>query len=291
MKILITGNLGYVGLVVAAQLRRSYPGATVIGFETEYFDHELTNSNIIIDQRLYAPSPGILAQHFGYVEKFPEELFKGVDILIQLADTDAVSVICLAAKAKDAGVQAFIYPGRAVDDLAEELAMLADANFQVRILQYGIACGMSNQLHLEPILNDFVATSVLAGEIYVPGDANHCLSLIHVKDLSRAISWAVKPEPATSQSFLNIRVGSDAWTYRRCELAIAVGEVIPGTLVFCTDLAQEQCRSEFSFEEFKVLAPKHQPRYTLKQTILELYAALLENGIDRDTANRICVLS
>ncbi|MBX6747909.1 MAG: NAD-dependent epimerase, partial [Acetobacteraceae bacterium] len=34
MRILITGNLGYVGPVVAAHLRASLPGATLLGFDT-----------------------------------------------------------------------------------------------------------------------------------------------------------------------------------------------------------------------------------------------------------------
>ena len=44
MKILITGNLGYVGPGVVSRLRESYPDAELIGYDTGFFAHCLTES-------------------------------------------------------------------------------------------------------------------------------------------------------------------------------------------------------------------------------------------------------
>ena len=44
MKILITGNLGYVGPGVTRQLRARYPEATLIGVDMGYFAHCLTDA-------------------------------------------------------------------------------------------------------------------------------------------------------------------------------------------------------------------------------------------------------
>ena len=41
MKILIIGNLGYVGPSVIKQLRSSYPGAELIGFDMGLFNYNL----------------------------------------------------------------------------------------------------------------------------------------------------------------------------------------------------------------------------------------------------------
>ena len=39
MKILVTGNMGYVGPIVVKQLRSSYPEAIILGLDIGYFAH------------------------------------------------------------------------------------------------------------------------------------------------------------------------------------------------------------------------------------------------------------
>src|SRR4051812_13576916 len=46
MKILITGNMGYVGPSVAKRLRGSYPGATLVGFDMGFFGNCLTAAEV-----------------------------------------------------------------------------------------------------------------------------------------------------------------------------------------------------------------------------------------------------
>ena len=45
MKILVTGNMGYVGPGVLQTLRRDYPDATLSGYDTAYFAHCLTGAH------------------------------------------------------------------------------------------------------------------------------------------------------------------------------------------------------------------------------------------------------
>ena len=42
MKILITGNMGYVGPVLVRRLREFYPDATLVGFDLGYFGNCLS---------------------------------------------------------------------------------------------------------------------------------------------------------------------------------------------------------------------------------------------------------
>ena len=44
MKVLITGNMGYVGPAVVAHLRREHPDWTIDGFDSGYFAHCLTGA-------------------------------------------------------------------------------------------------------------------------------------------------------------------------------------------------------------------------------------------------------
>jgi hypothetical protein len=46
MKILITGNMGYIGPSVMNRLRASYPGATLVGFDIGYFGSCITGVDV-----------------------------------------------------------------------------------------------------------------------------------------------------------------------------------------------------------------------------------------------------
>jgi nucleoside-diphosphate-sugar epimerase len=284
MKILITGNMGYVGPGTLAQLRRVYPDAELIGYDTGAFAHALTNAGFL-------PERNLDAQHFGDVRNIPSSLLEGVNVIIHLAksapeafpEINALNTIRLAEMAKQAGVQHFIDPyGPGDMEVASKLEALADEHFQVTMLQFGMACGMTDRLRLDLLLNEFVLQAITDGKILVPGDANTCISLIHVKDLARVITWAVNRKQVSDEPFLNFQAGAADWTYRRSELADIVAELIPGTLVICSAVPQEQCIPPYDYSLFQQLAPAQQPRYTLKQTILELYAGLLEMGIGHD---------
>ena len=67
MKIIIAGNLGYIGPSVTAQLRSTFPDAELIGFDIGYFAHCLTNP--------YAfPEVKLDKQVFGDIRKFPADM-------------------------------------------------------------------------------------------------------------------------------------------------------------------------------------------------------------------------
>ena len=72
MKILITGNLGYVGPVVAHHLRRAYPNAHLIGFDSAFFALSTTGA-------MELPERVLDEQHFGDIRDLPERLLDGVD--------------------------------------------------------------------------------------------------------------------------------------------------------------------------------------------------------------------
>jgi nucleoside-diphosphate-sugar epimerase len=118
MKILITGNMGYIGPVVAKQLRASYPEATLVGFDIGYFGNCITNSEIL-------PECRVNIQYFGDMRQFPDEALKGVDAVVHLAaisnnpignrfeevtlDINYRASINLAKKAQAAGVKTFVF--------------------------------------------------------------------------------------------------------------------------------------------------------------------------------------
>ncbi len=310
MKILITGNLGYVGSELVKLLRKSYPDATIVGYDIGYFSSQLTN-------KFVSPEIFIDQQIFGDVRNFPEEILKDVDTIIQLAalsndpignkfesatyDVNYKAVIDIAKKAKKHGVKNIIFASScSVYGFSEntsrtetselnpltayakskvksekDLESLADENFKITCLRFATACGMSDRLRLDLVLNDFVAGALSSGEILILSDGTPWRPLINVRDMGRAIIWANERNPKEGGNFLIVNTGSNEWNYQVKELAYSIQNILPEVKVSVNKDAQPDKRSyKVSFDLFKRLAPDNQPQYNLKDTINDLVKGL-----------------
>jgi nucleoside-diphosphate-sugar epimerase len=314
MKILITGNMGYIGPSVVNQLRKSYPDSTLIGFDIGYFGNCITSTEVL-------PECRVDLQYFGDVRKFPEEALIGVDAIVHLAgisndpignrfeevtlDINYRASVELAKKGKKAGVKSFIFAsscsmyGTAEDSARTEtstlnpltayakskvltekgLEPLADKKFVVTCLRFSTACGWSDRLRLDLVLNDFVAGAVASGRIAILSDGTPWRPLINVKDMARAVDWAISPDVSSGGEFLAINIGSDEWNYQVKDLAEAVAKVIPNIEVSINKDAQPDKRSyRVNFNLFKKLAPSYQPRVDLITSVKELKEGLEAMG-------------
>jgi len=306
LKILITGNMGYVGPGLLERLRRSSPDAVLVGVDTGYFAHCLTGVTIFPEARLDL-------QYFADLRKPPENLLEGVDTVVHLAaisndpmgdrfkevthDINFQASIELAKKAKAAGVSRFVFAsscsvygfaeGEARNEQAplnpltayakskigmeEELNKLADESFVVTCLRFATACGASDRLRLDLVLNDFVAGAIASRQITVLSDGTPWRPLIHVKDMALAIDWAIHRDSDNEGAFLALNSGSNGWNYQVRDLAEAVAEIIPGVDVSINKDAPADKRSyQVDFGLYEKLAPDHQPQMTLKTAIEDL---------------------
>ena len=313
-RILIAGNMGYVGPGVVRQLRLAYPGAELIGYDLGLFAHCLTGAGRL-------PETLLDRQVFGDVRTLPAGLLTGVDAVVNLAAIsndpmgtayEAVTLainhaagVELARRAKWHGVRQFVFAsscslyGLGGDEAKTEaaalhpltayarskaatehdLAALADADFRVSCLRFATACGWSERLRLDLVLNDFVAGAVASGEINILSDGTPWRPLIHVRDMARAIEWAVGREASAGGDFLAVNVGADDWNFQVRDLARAVAEALPVTRVRLSPDAPPDRRSyRVDFSLFRELAPRHQPQCTLPATIAELHGHLLDMG-------------
>jgi nucleoside-diphosphate-sugar epimerase len=306
MKILVTGNMGYVGPGVVRQLRRAYPHAAIAGLDMGYFSHCLTNAREL-------PECSLDVQYFGDVRTTPLRALADVDAVVYLAaisndpmgqqfeqatlDVNYLAAFRLARAAKRAGARTFVlasscsvygftesaprtessevnpltvYARSKV--LAERaLAEEADDSFRVTCLRFGTACGMSPRLRLDLVLNDLVAAAIASRRISVLSDGSPWRPLIHVLDMARAVEWAIGRQEDAGGNFLIINAGCDHWNFQVRELAETVAEVIRGVDVSINRGAQPDRRSyRVDFSLFRELAPHHQPQSDLKAVIAEL---------------------
>lgn len=316
MKILIVGNLGYIGPSVVNQLRATYPDAELIGFDIGYFAHCLTNVNTL-------PEIKLDQQIFGDIRTFPEKYLNGVDAIVDLAaisndpmsfkyeeitlDVNYRAAVRLAKLAKANGVKNFVYAsscsmyGFAADGerkegdklnpltayarskvfAEQELEPLADDNFTITCHRFATACGWTNRLRLDLVLNDFVAGGLTSKKIDILSDGTPWRPMINTKDMARAIDWGLQRKASNGGKFLAVNTGSNAWNTKIIELAEAIATVIPGVEIKVNLDAPPDKRSyRANFDLFKKLAPNHQPQEDLLSTVKDIKENLVQMGFN-----------
>ncbi len=314
MRILITGNMGYVGPLVLRRLRESHPEATLIGYDIGYFANCLTGSARFPESRADT-------QYFGDIRQVPEKILQGVDAIVHLCaisndpmgaifedvtlDINHRASIDLAVKAKRAGVKTFVFasscsvygfaeggPRREEDELnpltayakskvstERDLASLTSESFMATCLRFATACGMSDRLRLDLVLNDFVASALVSKRITILSDGTPWRPLIHVRDMARAIDWAVQRDRRDGGAFLTVNVGSDAWNYQVKDLATAVTQLVPDVEVSINRDAQPDKRSyRVNFDKFSKLAQGFLPAVDLQSAVKDLRDGLMSMG-------------
>lgn len=323
MKVLITGNMGYVGPGLVRHLRQVHPTAHLVGYDCAFFGQSLTT------KRAY-PERVLDEQRFGDVRDITEADLAGFDAVVHLAAvsndpmgnrfekvTEAInqdSSVTIAKAAAAAGVRNYVFAsscsvyGFAGDGIARtetdtlnpltayarskigtELA-LREADFgsmTVTSLRFATACGFSDRLRLDLVLNDFVACALSSGEITVLSDGSPWRPLINVRDMARAIEWAISRPASNGGRFLAVNTGSDEWNYQVKDLARAVADAIPGVTVSINTSAPPDKRSyKVDFALYRSLAPDHQPKETLESSVAALRDGLRDLGFaDADFRN------
>lgn len=311
MRVLITGNMGYVGPLVLRHLRKSHPDAELIGYDAGYFAHCLTGAARFPESRADL-------QHFGDIRKVSPDVLKGVDAVVHLCaisndpmgalfedvtlDINHRASVDLAGKAKQAGVKKFVFasscsvygfaeggPRREEDALnpltayakskictERDVASLASDRFTVTCLRFATACGMSDRLRLDLVLNDFVAGALASKRISILSDGTPWRPLIHVKDMARAIDWAVQRDYRDGGPCLTVNAGCDAWNYQVKDLASAVAKLVPNVEVSINKDAQPDKRSyRVNFDKFTKLAQGFLPSVDLEDAVVDLRDGLI----------------
>ena len=306
MKIIVVGNLGYIGPSVVNQLRSSYPESNIIGYDIGYFAHCLSNAAVL-------PETKLNQQVFGDIRTFPETLLKNVDAIVDLAaisndpmsfrfeqvtlDINYQAAVRLAKMAKKNGVKSFVFasscsiygeaddtPRKEGDGLnpltayarskvmvEEALAPLASNDFTITCLRFATACGWTNRFRLDLVLNDFVAGALVNKQISILSDGTPWRPMINTKDMARAINWAISRNNNRGGKFLAVNTGSNEWNNQILDLAEAIASAIPGVEISVNSAAPPDKRSyRANFDLFKELAPEHQPQEDLVSTVKEI---------------------
>lgn len=309
-RILIVGNLGYIGPVLTAFLRRATDGVSLVGYDTGYFagcfldplapvDHAL-DLQIHADVRSVQPEHLVGIDHVVYLAAISNDpmgnLYEG-----PTEEINATAATRFAELAKQAGARSFVYAsscsiyGAGGDEMKDEqsginpltayarskvaceqaLQPLADRDFVVTCLRFATACGTSPRLRLDLVLNDFVASALLTNEIKILSDGAPWRPLIDVEDMCKAIAWATTRNDAQGGAFLAVNVRYNDQNYTIRDLAYAVQKQLPGASVNINTAAPADKRSyRVDFSLYASLNPQDKVGKPLERTVRELVDAI-----------------
>ncbi len=301
MRVLVTGDRGYIGHVLAPMLRRR--GHEVAGVDAGLFD-----ACALGDEPL---SDSVRSD----VRQLGSDALRGFDAVVHLAGlcndplgdfdpalTDAVNhraAVRLATLARDAGVRRFLFAsscsvyGAAGDDLIDEespiapltpyarskadaedgIRALADDDFSPVFLRAATAYGVSARIRFDLVLNNFVAWALTTGRVRLKSDGAAWRPLVHIEDIAESYVQLLEADRSTvhTQAF---NIGRTDQNYRIVDLARVVCESIPGSkLEFADDADRDQRSYRVHCDKLPRALPTYAPRWDVLRGIAEVAAA------------------
>lgn len=314
--------MGYLGPVLTRFLRKHRPDACIVGFDTGFFGHAFTGAESLPEALLNEQHFGDMRRfpadllkgvdavvHLAAISNDP----MGKEFEQVTADINQTASVVLAQASAAAGVKNFVFasscsmygyaeggarketdPTNPLTAYArskigtEEEAKKCDLGSMVfTSLRFATACGMSDRLRLDLVLNDFVACAISSGEITVLSDGSPWRPLIDVEDMARAINWAIGRKAFNGGQFLAVNAGRDEGNYQVKQLAETVAAHVPNTKVSINTSAPPDKRSyKVDFTLFKSLAPEATPQVPLEESVKRLIAGLQRmNFCEKDFRN------
>ena len=308
MRILLTGDKGYIGAVMVPMLLEE--GHTVTGLDSDWFEHSA-----------FSPLRANIPSRKKDLRDLEISDLEGFDAVVHLAglsndplgdlnptltyDINHLASVQLAKLAKEAGVKRFLfssscstYGAAASEDLLDEsakfnpvtpygrskvlveqdVAKLADKNFCPTFLRNATAYGVSPRLRFDLVLNNLVAWAHATGRIYIKSDGTPWRPIVHIADISRAFIAVLKApmDLVNNQAF---NVGRSDENYQIRDLAQIVNETVPNcTVEYAKDGSPDTRCYRVDFSKINRVLPDFKPQWTARKGAKEIYDAVRGAG-------------
>ena len=279
MKILVTGNLGYVGTITSAYLKNQ--GYDVTGLDSGFYS----------DCRL-VPIEREISTNNKDIRDVEISDFIGIDAVVHLAalsndpigeldpdltfEINYLGAVRTAEMAKKSGVEKFIFVSTqsiygissSADELDEdnsiknpqttyasskwraeqEILALSDSSFTSTALRPSTVFGWSPRLRSDIVFNNLLLTGLKHQRIDVHSDGTPWRPIVHVLDLAKAIGVCIKIEnKVISGRSFNVGVLNGNFTVK--QLAEAAQECLGGIpIAFKTENIADPRSYKVSFE-------------------------------------------
>lgn len=313
MKVLVTGNNGYIGTVMVPMLQAE-------GFEVTGLDSDLFRSCVFGNSSV----TGAIAK-IPYLRKDIRDIehsdLVGFDAVVHLCalsndplgnlnpkvtyEINHEASVRLAELAKGAGVERFILSsscsvyGASTEPIVDEetepkpvtpyaeskvlaerdISKLADSDFTPTLLRSSTAYGLSPMLRFDLVVNNFIAWSFTKGIVLLKSDGSAWRPFVHIQDISRAfIAVLHAPRDAVHNQLFN--VGKDDQNFRIKEVAEIAKQIVPNSEIKYVPGAEPDERSyRVKFNKIATALPEFKPQWTVPMGAKQLYEAYKKVGL------------
>jgi nucleoside-diphosphate-sugar epimerase len=308
MRVLITGDKGYIGTVLVPMLISE--GHEVVGLDSDLYQRCTFGDQL---QEVTSIRKDLRDVEAKDVEGFDAVLHLAAlsndplgnlnpDLTYEINHKASVN---LAKLAKTAGVRRFLFSsscstygaageqmlteeadfnpitpyGHSKVYVEQEVAELADENFSPTFLRNATAYGVSPRLRFDIVLNNLVAWAYSTGKVLIKSDGTPWRPIVHIEDISRAFIAVLNAprEVVYNQAF---NVGRNDQNYRIRELAEIVKETVPGCQIeYAQDAGPDKRTYRVDFSKIAQVLPEFQPQWDARKGAQELYEAYKESDL------------
>jgi nucleoside-diphosphate-sugar epimerase len=307
MRVLVTGNLGYIGTAMVPMMRAH--GFDVVGLDCDLYRRCTFGGGLV-------EVPTI----FKDVRDVEVEDLRGFDAVCHLAglsndplgnlnpeltyDINYRASVRLAEVAKAAGVERFVFSsscsnyGASGDNILteespfnpvtpygqskvlteREVSKMADESFSPTFLRNATAYGLSPRIRFDLVLNNLVAWAFTTGKIMMKSDGTPWRPIVHIEDIARAFI-AVLDAPRYQVHDEAFNVGITQENHRIKDLAGVVGELMPYCEISFAEGAgpDKRCYRVNCDKIVKTL--NYEPKWSAVKGARQLYEAYRQYGL------------
>jgi nucleoside-diphosphate-sugar epimerase len=312
MRVLVTGNRGYIGTIMVPMLLEE-------GFDVVGLDSDLFKGCVFGDKSVCKVSD------IPYMKKDVRDVelsdLRGFDAVVHLCalsndplgnfnpnitfEINYEASVKLAKLAKKAGVKRFIFSsscsvygaskteivneesepnpvtpyGRSKIHAEQTISKFADSNFSPTFLRPATAYGLSPMLRFDLVLNNLVAWAYTNQIVLLKSDGTAWRPIVHIEDISRAFIAVLDASRNLVHNQV-FNVGKTEENYIVREIAEIVRETVPRSEIrYAKDAEPDKRSYRVDFNKIASTLSKFRPQWTARLGAKQLYEAFKKFGL------------